>query len=962
MPVKTTFCLFQRVQDRLYLTPPSLDEHTSSTSAYSGALGFTKPQEKIVLHSIPLKNVFEWLAKPKGPNLVEDPMYHAPEKALVLATTKCMLYMEDPPSVGVGLVYKPHYVSTESFCRAYMHLNVWHAAAADQDSTDKLDSSRFILVSISEASEVMPEALPHPLFLDAIDKEAIEEMGEPLAPHLFRGFRLHTMSSRPPGEEPVHQIAFPRLQGDTTAPMLRHVPEKLPPNLRQGPKVAIPLKSPSIRHWNMDSDLTFGLAVDTHHRWHEAKETGRNPQQELAGVEGSPRHAPILEGVSPAMGSSSQVASPKESASEEERDLEIVRDVVWHLHVVRLQAMHDMGCVREVEQAAVRTLLAEFARLQAILGEDLTRSLSALRLELEASSEAVLADVLDVLNLHSGNPGFSWVKELLQKYHQSVSLKVNLPLVELEAAKVDLNRFLQECLHELGSGSQVQEELGEITRQLLGYNRRVTEIIQETPGVERPGVCTRIMLSLAVEQPMEVVLLPGILDGLSARLDIPAPGVVNQPTSAREGVSRRWAAVLREAVMTTEGREVDSDQITQHVVHPALHQDYTSDFRSRRVADIAPTLTSLILAGITSSMRLPERPTMPDRPETPKVQEHLQGGGEAPVQPAIPGPLYIDEPMETEEEKPLGALPIDLDATILTNLPKDPADVIILDDDEPSFTGGYPEAISTPIIESASDCKWSSEETSPSTSPQKKQATKGTVDPPSLLVSLLKGTTEKDLLPRRHEVFTSDYERVQRVRGRLLGLKANDLPSKSQINRSSRFHLPTVASETEPSEVVMEHWLDSLREDGILVECPPDQFTALDDWIPLYTSVGLQHYLPAALSAFLSQGVPSLIAVAPPDFHVGSDKEFLLSNFHRHGCLMRQSFNIEGKCRQLAFCPYCGVINENSDTALSHVRKHLDLQFVCGGCFSRSFLNGPTLHKHMKTCASVAAIRDRSKL
>ena len=211
MPVKTTFCLFQRVQDRLYLTLPSLDKHTGSSSAYLGVLGFTKPQEKIVLCSIPLKNVLEWLAKPKGPNLVEAPICSAPEKALVLAATKRMLYMEDPPSVGVGLVYKSHYVSTESFCRAYMHLNVWHASASDEDSTDKLDSSRFILVSISEMSEVMPDALPHPLFLDVIDKEAVEEMGEPLAPRSFWGFRLHTMWSWPPGKEPVHQIAFPRL-------------------------------------------------------------------------------------------------------------------------------------------------------------------------------------------------------------------------------------------------------------------------------------------------------------------------------------------------------------------------------------------------------------------------------------------------------------------------------------------------------------------------------------------------------------------------------------------------------------------------------------------------------------------------------------------------------------------------------------------------------------------------------
>ena len=532
------FCLFQCIQDRLYLTPPSLDEHTGSSSAYLGALGFTKPQEKIVLRSIPLKNVLEWLAKPKGPNLVEAPVCSAPEKALVLAVTKRTLYMEDPLSVGVGLVYKPHYVSTESFCHAYMHLNVWHAAASDQDSTDKLDFSRFILVSISEMSEVMPDALLHPLFPDIIDKEAVEETGEPLAPHSFRGFRLHTVWSWPPGEEPIHQIAFPRLRGDATTPMLKYVLEKLPLNLQQGPKVAIPLRSPYSRHWNIETDLSFTIAVDTHCRRHEAKETGQDPQQELVGDEGSPRQAPVPEEVSPAIAGSSQAASPTETAHQEKQDLEIVRDIVRHLHAVCLQATHDMGCVREVEQVAVRTLMAEFARLQAILGEDLTQSLSALRSELEASSEALSADVLDVLNLCPGDPGFSRVKELLLKHHQSVLLKVNLPLIELEAAKEDLNRFLQDHLHELGSGPQAQEVLGEITRRLLGYNRRVAEIVQDAPGVERPGVCNRIMLTMAVEQPMEVVLLPWILDGLSTRLGIPAPGVVNPPASAREGVSR----------------------------------------------------------------------------------------------------------------------------------------------------------------------------------------------------------------------------------------------------------------------------------------------------------------------------------------------------------------------------------------------------------------------------------------
>ena len=236
--------------------------------------------------------------------------------------------------------------------------------------------------------------------------------------------------------------------------MLEHEPEKFPLSMQQGPKVAIPLRPPSSRHWNIESDLTFSLAVDTHRWWHEAKKTGQDPKWESVGAEESPRQTPAPEGASTAIAGSSHAASPTETARQEEQDLKVALSAVRCIHAIRLQIMHNMGCVREVEQAAVSTLMAEFARLQAILGEDLTQSLSALHLELEASSEAQLADMLNILNLCPGDPGFSWVKELLQKHHELVSLKVNLPLIELEAAKEDLNRFLQERLSELGSGPQ----------------------------------------------------------------------------------------------------------------------------------------------------------------------------------------------------------------------------------------------------------------------------------------------------------------------------------------------------------------------------------------------------------------------------------------------------------------------------------------------------------------------------
>ena len=471
--LKPCFLSFQRVRDQLYLTLPSLEEHTSSSAAYLGALGFTKPLEKLVLCAVPLKSLLEWLSKPRDPNLLEATTAVVPEKALVLAATKHMLYGEHPPCVGVGLVYKPHYISTESFSAAYMHLHVWHAVGSCGDLPEKLDSSCFILVTVSEMSDVIPVAMLHPVFLDVGSKEAMDKTGEPLAPLWFWGFRLHTVWSQPPGGEPVHQIAFPRLREDATAPMLEYEPERLPQSMRQGPKMSINLRPPSSEHWNIESDLMLTLTMETYKQQREAKSAEQDPERESVGAKASPKEAPVLAKAPQAVASDSRAVSPTETTCQGERDLETVLGIMECIHALCLQIIHEMGGMREVEQAAVRTLMAEFARLQSILCEDLTKSLSALCSEMEASSEVLSADIINILNLHPGDPAFSRVRELIQKHHQSVSMKVNLPLIELEVAKEDLMRFLQERLRELGSNPKAWEVLEEISQILSSYSCRV---------------------------------------------------------------------------------------------------------------------------------------------------------------------------------------------------------------------------------------------------------------------------------------------------------------------------------------------------------------------------------------------------------------------------------------------------------------------------------------------------------
>ena len=273
----------------------------------------SQPLKKLVLHAAPLQSLLDWLSQPKGPNLVEASATAVPDRALVLAMMKRMLYGEETPLVGVGLIYKPHYISTEPFSAAYMHLHVWHASGSSVESANRLSSSHLMFVTVSEMSDVIPVVSQHPILLDVAAKEARTKTTEPMAPLSFRGFRLHTVWNRLPGGDLVCQVAFPRLQGKATTSMLEYKQEKFPQSLMQGPKMAINLRSPSSDHWNIVLDLILPLTVDMYKQQHEAKHAEQDPEGESAGAEGSPKEAPAPWKAPQAVAGGSKAASPTET-------------------------------------------------------------------------------------------------------------------------------------------------------------------------------------------------------------------------------------------------------------------------------------------------------------------------------------------------------------------------------------------------------------------------------------------------------------------------------------------------------------------------------------------------------------------------------------------------------------------------------------------------------------------------
>ena len=118
------------------------------------------------------------------------------------------------------------------------------------------------------------------------------------------------------------------------------------------------------------------------------------------------------------------------------------------------------------------------------------------------------------------------------------------------------------------------------------------------------------------------------------------PSVTDPPTSVREGVACNWAATLRKAVRRMEGRDVNLRQVTRTVVPHRLHLDYDLDFRTRRVDDVAPTLTSPLLSSLIGNIHQLERLGIPREHTSFKADEDLWGHGRAPPKPDVPSPSH----------------------------------------------------------------------------------------------------------------------------------------------------------------------------------------------------------------------------------------------------------------------------------------------------------------------------------
>ena len=215
----------------------------------------------------------------------------------------------------------------------------------------------------------------------------------------------------------------------------------------------------------------------------------------------------------------------------------------------------------------------------------------------------------------------------------------------------------------------------------------------------------------------------------------------------------------------------------------------------------------------------------------------------------------------------------------------------------------------------------------------------------------LTGPSDAALWKAQFKLYKKDLPEVQEVRARILGLDEGEEVTQKALDSSPTFHLRWVADETRPPTVIGGHWIDCLNNEGRIAKCKPHDFKFEDEWLPLYTRAGVTRHVSGLSSLLNTQGDIPLIAVIPADMSFQSEREYVIHQLHEADCLSQVTiFYGENQRKQIAFCPYCGVMNENTATTYSHARKHLGITFLCGGCYGKLYKVPQHISQHMKSC------------
>ena len=224
---------------------------------------------------------------------------------------------------------------------------------------------------------------------------------------------------------------------------------------------------------------------------------------------------------------------PPSTAMLEWREVdEKVAEAMDQVHNLHLETVQEMGFIRAIDQALAKSLMVEFLRLKLITGDDLSTTLWTWRADMDATTEEFLRDLDSATQTSTALPSKNAAVEVaLHKYQEVAKLKLALLLTQLNAAREEMEKFIQFYLEELQSQQETKNLVTELSSRITDHRGKVCQLLRSEP-LTHAEVALLILVGMAADWPLKSNFFPGLLEGLLGRLGIAVPGESKPPTSS----------------------------------------------------------------------------------------------------------------------------------------------------------------------------------------------------------------------------------------------------------------------------------------------------------------------------------------------------------------------------------------------------------------------------------------------
>ena len=285
--------------------------------------------------------------------------------------------------------------------------------------------------------------------------------------------------------------------------------------------------------------------------------------------------------------------------------------------------------MRQVDRILAELLMAQFARVNQMMGEDLNTSLQELFSVVEEYGETLLEELKTALGPTVSNLVPYNLQQVVESHNSHLYMSLTKVLVFLDCVRWEGQDLLEDRVKSLQSSEEFKKLITAPSEQISAFEDRIWELALSEELAEEE-VALWVNLALTATRPIVGNYFSGVVEGLIWRLGIKVHEDENPPPSTQEGLEKCLTKELQQSSTLASSLEGCESR--------GLHVRYSLEYADSGKGPHVPALSSTTLPNLLDAIDHLQLCTQspPKEAEPPEEQHYLL---KLPTVKKVPKPL-----------------------------------------------------------------------------------------------------------------------------------------------------------------------------------------------------------------------------------------------------------------------------------------------------------------------------------